>query len=44
MVLPEDLEQRFDDAVNQYEEEQKMQYITSFDLKLNSRELRAFRG
>ncbi|PID56503.1 hypothetical protein CSB45_10750 [candidate division KSB3 bacterium] len=31
MVLPEDLEQRFDEAIAQFEEEQNMQYVTSFE-------------
>lgn len=31
MVLPEELEQRFDDAITQFEEERKMQYVTSFE-------------
>ena len=31
MVLPKELEQRFDDAIIQFEEEGKMQYITSHE-------------
>lgn len=31
MVLPEELEKRFDDAMLQYEEERTMQYVTSFE-------------
>lgn len=31
MVLPEDLEQRFTAILEQYEEERKMQYVTSFE-------------
>ena len=31
MVLPKELEQRFEDAITQYEEEQRMKYITSHE-------------
>lgn len=31
MILPEELAQRFDEVVNEYEEAQQMRYITSFE-------------
>ena len=31
MVLPKELEQRFDDAIVEFEEGEKMQYVTSFE-------------